>query len=219
MKFFIELNQDGGIIKTPGYIAFALVILVILIVTASLTSKSTKEHFSTKQLVFCSVCLALAFVCSFLKLFELPMGGSVTMLSMFLICFIGYLYGPYVGIISAIAYGLLQLIVDPYIVYPLQLIFDYPLAFGALGLSGFFSKKKNGLIKGYLFGCLGRCVFSTLSGFIFFSEWAYEGWNPFIYSLSYNGSYIATEAVITIIVLMLPAVSKALQQIRSIALE
>ncbi|MEG2775419.1 MAG: energy-coupled thiamine transporter ThiT, partial [Acetivibrio sp.] len=80
---------------------------------------------------------------------------------------------------------------------------DYPLAFGALGLSGFFWKKKNGLLKGYVAGILGRYVFSVLSGWLFFGQYAWEGWNPLPYALAYNGAYIFTEAAITILLLLL----------------
>ena len=62
----------------------------------------------------------------------------VTLLSMLVICLPGYWFGAAVGIATATAYGLLQLIIEPYIISIPQLIVDYFLAFGALGLSGFF---------------------------------------------------------------------------------
>lgn len=75
------------------------------------------------------------------------MGGSVTLFSMLFICCIGYWYGLRTGIMTGVAYGLLQLISDPYIISLPQMITDYILAFGALGLSGIFCNKKNGLVK------------------------------------------------------------------------
>ncbi len=96
---------------------------------------------------------------------------------------------------------------------------DYPLAFGALGLSGYFSKQKNGLIKGYLAGVFGRYFFSFLSGVIFFSSYAPDTMAAPIYSLAYNGSYLGAEATITIIILALPPVSRALAQVKQMALE
>ena len=84
--------------------------------------------------------IALATViCVAIKLPSLPNGGSVTLFSMLIICLIGYWYGPKVGIIAAITFGILQFIVGPYVVHPLQVILDFPLAFGALGLSAFFA--------------------------------------------------------------------------------
>ncbi len=100
---------------------------------------------AVKRLVFCAAGIALAMVTSFIKIYELPMGGSVTLLSMLFVTLIGYWYGARWGIITAIAYGLLQFIIDPYFYSLPQMLVDYPLAFGALGLSGFFSGKKYGL--------------------------------------------------------------------------
>ena len=86
--------------------------------------------------------IALATViATVIKLPSLPNGGSVTLFSMLIICLVGYWYGPVTGIIAAVAYGVLQFITGPYVVHPLQVLLDYPLAFGALGLSGFFYKR------------------------------------------------------------------------------
>ena len=68
---------------------------------------------------------------------------------------------------TAVAYGFLQLIVDPYIISIPQMLTDYIFAFGALGLSGIFSKSRYGLLKGYVAGVLGRYFFTFLSGMIF----------------------------------------------------
>ena len=127
---------------------------------------------NTRKLVFSAMGIALAMVTSYIKVWEMPMGGSVTLLSMLFICLIGYWFGPRYGLITGIAYGILQFVVDPYMVSLPQVLFDYPLAFGALGLSGFFSDKKYGLQTGYVAGVLGRFVFSTLSGVIFFASYA-----------------------------------------------
>lgn len=54
---------------------------------------------SAKQITFCAVALALAFVTSYLKIFLLPFGGSVTLFSMLFIVLIGYWYGIKVGIL------------------------------------------------------------------------------------------------------------------------
>ena len=98
------------------------------------------SKITTKQIVFSAMAIALATVISVaIKLPSLPNGGSTTLFSMLIVCLIGYWYGPKVSLIAAIAYGILQFIVGPYVVHPLQVILDYPLAFGALGLSGFFA--------------------------------------------------------------------------------
>lgn len=119
---------------------------------------------------------------------------------------------------AAIAYGFLQLIVDPYIISIPQMLTDYIFAFGALGLSGLFSNKKHGLILGFIAGVLGRFVFTFLSGLIFFGSYAssYNMTAP-VYSFVYNGSYIGAETVITVIILMLPPVAKGLARVKIMA--
>ena len=191
---------------TVGYFTFVLLIALLMISAVVFTKNSRnqdkKKKFDTKQLVFCAVSIALAMITSMFPVYSFPFGGSVTLFSMFFICFIGYLYGPSAGLCTGLAYGILQLIIKPYIYFPIQVLVDYPLAFGALGLSGFFWKSKHGLIKGYIVGILGRYFFNVLSGWIFFGEYAWDGWAALPYSLAYNGAYIFTEAVITVLLLI-----------------
>lgn len=112
--------------------------------------------------------MALAMVTSFMKIVSLPFGGSITLFSMLFICLIGYVYGVRAGVMTGVAYGMLQLITGPYIFAPLQVLLDYPLAFGALGLSGLLSNKKHGLVTGYVVGVAGRYLCHVISGYIFF---------------------------------------------------
>jgi len=182
---------------------------------------SKEKKFTTKQLVFAAMAIALAtVVATVIKLPSLPNGGSVTLFSMLLVTLVGYWYGPVVGITAAVGYGILQFITGPYVVHPLQVIIDYPMAFGALGFSGFFANKKNGLLKGYLAGVVGRFFFASVSGLIFytvyvdaFSENIVAIWA----SLVYNMTYILPEAVITVILISFPAVKRALVHIKELA--
>lgn len=171
----------------------------------------------TKEIVFSAMCIALGYVTSMIKIYHFPFGGSVTLCSMLFICLPGYFFGLRAGLISAAAYGILQLLVEPYILFPIQVIVDYLLAFGALGLSGIFSKSKYGLIKGYLLGICERYVFVVLSGWLFFGEYAWEGWGALPYSLAYNAAYVFTEGALTVVILLIPAVSKALAKVKTMA--
>lgn len=174
-----------------------------------------KKSFSTKGLAFCGISIALAYVLSFIKLFDLPLGGAVTLCSMFFICLIGYILGPKYSLTGAFAYGLLQLIQDPQIYAPMQFVFDYIFAFTALGLSGFFKNTKGGLYIGYLVGITARFVFSSISGYIFFAEYAPEGWNPLIYSVCYNGGFIYAEGIVTVLIISVPYVKKTIERIKN----
>ena len=213
--------DDGSVrLTTIGVILVAIVILALVVVPA-ITKHSKSENkakLTTKQLTYSAVALALAMVCSMIKFANLPMGGSVTLCSMLFIVLIGYWFGPYVGLTTAFAYGLLQFVVEP-IFYTLpQMLIDYPLAFGALGLAGFFAGKKHGLQLGYLVGVIGRYIFAVISGVVFFGAYAPEGTPAIVYSLGYNATYIVPEAVITLIIISIPAVSKALAQVKKRAL-
>ena len=157
------VNDWDEVCYQPTALGYAALIIVGLLcmglaVWIVRRSKEGGTHITTRQLMFSAMAMALATVTSMIKLFDAPMGGSVTLCSMLFIVLIGYWYGPKVGILTGVAYGILQLVIDPYILSLPQMIVDYPLAFGALGMSGFFANSKNGLQKGYLLGILGRWV-------------------------------------------------------------
>ena len=177
-------------------------------------TKSSKKNFTVKQLAFCAMSITLGTVLSNVKLFHFPWGGSITLFSMLIVVLPGYFYGLGAGLIASAAYGALQLIIDPYVIFPLQLVVDYLLAFGALGLSGLFANAKNGLVKGYITGVMGRYVFVVISGWIFFGEYAWEGWAVLPYSLVYNGIYIFAEGIMTLIIIMLPPMKNAINRIK-----
>lgn len=175
------------------------------------------KNIRTKKLVFASLALAIALTTSYIRIFRMPMGGSITLMSMLFVCLVGYWYGPKFGVASGIAFGLLQLIIDPYILSVPQAIIDYVLSTGALGISGFFSNRRYGLQLGYVSGVFGRFVFTTLSGLIFFSYYFPQGVNPVLYSVIYNGIYIGAEAAITLIVISCAPVAKAMKIIKDMA--
>ena len=180
------------------------------------------SKITTKQIVFSAMAIALATVISIaIKLPSLPNGGSVTLFSMLIICLIGYWYGPKVSLIAAIAYGILQFIVGPYVVHPLQVALDFPLAFGALGLSGFFSNSKNGLIKGFIAGSMGRLLMHCISGVIFYTTYVGDVIGNVLAvwaGILYNMSYIIPEVVLTLVLLALPPVRKAFSELKRMAI-
>lgn len=220
MLYEVVVNDWGETTYVPttlGNILLIALVIVFLIAAMAFAKKSSAKKITVKQLVFCALSIALATVLSFIKVFKFPTGGSITLLSMLAICLPGYFFGAGAGIMAGIAYGILQLLIDPYVLYPMQLVVDYLLAFGALGLSGIFHNAKFGLIKGYITGVLGRYVFAVISGYVFFAEYAWEGWPALPYSLVYNAIYIFSEAAITVIILLLPPVKKAMAQIKTMA--
>lgn len=223
MLYEVVVNDWGETTYVPtmlGNVLLAVAFIALLAVAVALAKKNTrKTKLSVKQLAFCAVAVALATILSNIKLFHFPTGGSITLLSMLVAVFPGYWFGLGAGILTGVSYGVLQLIIDPYVLFPMQLVVDYFLAFGALGLSGLFCNAKNGLVKGYITGVFGRFVFAVISGWIFFGSYAWEGWNGFTYSLVYNAIYIFAEAIITVIILLLPPVKSAMARIKKMAVE
>lgn len=179
-------------------------------------AKDNNSKLNAKHIAFSAMAVALAIATSMIKVIKLPMGGSVTLFSMLFIVLIGYGYGIKTGLAASLAYGVLQLLLDPYILNIPQVFLDYILGFGALGLSGIFSNSKHGLIKGYIVGVIGRFICSFLSGWIFFAVYTPEFFNSAIlYSIVYNGSYIGLEAAVTFVVISLPPVNKALAYVKN----
>ena len=221
---FVFSTEDAFQLTVPGIIT--VVVLILLLIAAAILFRPKKENTAkaktaTKQLVFSGVAMALAMVTSEIKFARLPFGGSVTLFSMLFVVLIGYWYGAKAGLLTGFAYGLLQFVINPVFYSPWQLLVDYPLAFGALGLSGFFSDRKQGLLKGYIAGVLGRYLFTALSGGIFFGAYA-PTQTPvglLTYTLGYNASYIAPESVITIIILAIPDGRNALTKVKELATE
>lgn len=199
---------------TAGNIGIFVVILLLLI--AMMVISGSGKKVQAKQLAFSALAMALAVVASLFTVVEFPFGGSITLFRMFFICLVGYLYGTKAGILAGIAYGLLDLLLKPYVIHPVQMLLDYPVAFGFLGFAGLYSKSKYGLIKGYLLGVLGRYLCHVITGFIFFSEYAGDQ-HPVIYSLIYNASYIMPEAIITALLLLIPAVQGGLSEVKKMA--
>jgi len=152
--------------------------------------------------------VSLATVLSYIKIFSLPQGGSVTAASMVPILWLALRRGPKVGLFAATLYGVVQFALGPYIFHPAQVLLDYPIAFGLLGVAGFFQKRP---FIGVTLGIVGRFVAHFFSGIIFFAIYAPEGMHPAIYSAAYNGGYLLVELVISVYVIYLLRKSKVLK--------
>lgn len=233
MSLFLNTEDGYFSLTTGGEIAVIAVTAVLVVLTALFRTraKEAKEDesaaghgssvFSTKQLVFSAVALALGFAASYIKLIHMPWGGSITLCSMLFVTLIGYWYGPKVGLTAAFAYGLLQFVQGGggYILSPLQACVDYIFAFAALGLSGFFCKQKNGLLKGYLVAVLVRGLFHSIGGYLYWMDYMPDNFPrslTAIYPFAYNYAYILGEALLTVIVIQLPPVKKALEKVREL---
>lgn len=174
------------------------------------------KNSKTKYLTISSLLIALSILTNQIKILHMPLGGSITLFSMLFATLIGYYLGPKWGISSCCAIGILNILIGGYIYHPVQVLLDYILGFSSLGLSGYFSKKRNGLLIGYLISILFRFIFSTISGYVFFSSYAPSSMNPFIYSVIYQLEYIGVEGLLTIILISLPVVKNAICKLNNI---
>ena len=191
--------------STQGKIAVIAVIVILLFL---IMRGGKDKKTDVRALTVSALLIALATVLGQIKIFEMPQGGSVTLFSILPIVVCGYLLGTRRGVMAGFCVGLINLIFGPYVIHPVQLLMDYPIAFGALGLSGLTRNTKNGLTKGYIIGIIGRYICAVLSGVIFFGAYAPEGFNAWTWSLWYNLTYLAAEGILTIIVINIPAVRK-----------
>ena len=148
-----------------------------------------------------AIAIALAFVLGLIKVFQMPMGGSIS-LEMIPLILLALRQGPLVGMVAGAAYGLLDLAIEPFIVHPVQVLLDYPLAFGALGLAGFFQPTVRGAIVGTVVAVLARFICHFISGVVFFASYAPEGWNVYIYSAAYNAAYLIPSLIVAVIVVL-----------------
>ena len=216
--------DDGSVRLTAPGIAVVVVIIALLVVVAAVIRHRNAEKktiLTTKQLVYSAVAIALAVVCSMIKFANLPMGGSVTLFSMLFIALIGYWYGVKVGILTGLVYGIFQFLQEPYVLSFFQVCCDYIFAFGAMGLSGLFTKsKKYGLLKAYITAILARGAFHALGGYLYWMDYMPDNFPKSLtalYPIIYNYSYILLEGILTIVVISVPAVSSALGRMRAMA--
>ena len=191
----------GAIVAVAALIA-VLAVLNKKHVNAAPTVEKKGNKITTRMLVQGALCIALAFVLSYIKLFSMPMGGSITLFSMLPIF-----------VLAGFAYSLLQVVQGAYVVHPVQFVLDYFLSFTVLGLAGFFPKS---LALGAGVGGFCRMLCGVLSGAIFFADSAAEAGyaNAWAYSFMYNFTTIGVDTILCVIAALIPAVSKAAVRIR-----
>ena len=160
-------------------------------------------QLESKQVAEMAMVIALSTVLSLIKIFQMPQGGSITAASMVPIMWYSLRRGYKSGFIAGALYGIIQLLIQPIIIHPAQIILDYPLPFALLGLAGIFKEKakKNIIVLGFsiFIAVFGRFLAHLVSGVIFFAQYAPEGVSPIIYSTIYNGSFLSIEFLISLI--------------------
>ena len=173
----------------------------------------------TRILTESAILVALATVLSVIPIYSAPLGGSVTLFSMVPILLIAFRHGIKWGCAGAFVYSILQLLLGIGTVsciptvggLMVSLLFDYILAFTALGLAGLFNRMKGNryisIILGTLTACAMRFACHVISGAaVWYSITKENQWNDLVnrfgmwtYSLIYNAQYMVPETIITLI--------------------
>ncbi len=172
-------------------------------------------NYTLRRITETAIMLAVATVLSLLQ-FAGPwaLGGSITVCSMLPIILIAHRYGTKWGLLTALTYSLLQLLLGlnniqyaPNAITAVGIILlDYVLAYGVLGFAAafdsVFKSKKTSFVVGVVVTMMLRFFFHFLSGIIIWEAlWPNElGWASWIWSISYNGSYMIPEILITLVV-------------------
>ena len=157
-----------------------------------------------QKLCVSAVLVALSTVLSFIKIYQAPLGGSVTLLSMVPICLIGVLYGTKYAIAPSVLYGAIQMLQGGVLGWGLTpavliaaILLDYILAFTVMCLSGLWRNKGFwGIIAGTALAVFARFICHFASGVVLWTSFDIFN-NPYIYSLVYNGAYMLPELVFT----------------------
>jgi thiamine transporter len=200
-KVAIILDQPTSI--------FALVALVALIF-AFVYIKKIK--LNTRMITHIGLMLALTVILHNLRLYHMPQGGSVTLGGMIPLLLIAFRYGPVVGYLAGFIYGLMNLMQDPYILHPIQVLFDYPLPYMAIGMAGYFKER---LFFGAIVASCGRFLCHFISGAVFFASYAPPGTSPYWYSLVFNATYLVPELCICLVILRVLPVKRILFQMKN----
>lgn len=176
------------------------------VTTPTNKTKSSKARLYTRMLCEGAIMVALSLVLNQLKIFRLPNGGSIT-LEMLPIFFYAVRWGVSPGLLAGFAFGLLQMFIDGAVAWGWQsLLLDYLVAFTPLGLAGLFKGKNWGIFAGTVLGSVVRFIVHFISGITIYAIVApTELFNitftsPWMYSLAYNGSYMAIDMALCLVV-------------------
>ncbi len=162
------------------------------------------KKFNTWMLAEAGIVIALFLILKQIKVLEMPMGGSITAGAMVPLFVFAFRWGGKNGMLVGAVAGVLDFILGTkYSFHPVSLIFDYPVAYGLLGMAGFFGKKVSGMLAGTIVGIFGRFVSHVISGVVVFASYAPEGQSPLLYSILYNGTYLLPEFIISFILVTL----------------
>lgn len=185
----------------------AAALIVVSVAIAFITGRKDKSGFDSRSLAFAGVSIALSFALSYVKLWKMPQGGSVTLVSCLPIMLFSFVYGAKKGLLVGLIYGTLQSVQDPFIVHPAQFLLDYPVAYALTGLAGcltyldaFEKLPQLKFALGAVIGAAFRFFSHVLSGVFAFGAYAKDtgATNLWAYSLAYNSVVFVDIALVIV---------------------
>lgn len=225
-----DITTLGWILLAAAAVIAAVLVIFLIQRGKSKNSKNTTASVSDRKanptltLVHGALCIALAFVLSYFKLFSMPAGGSITLASMLPMMVYANRYGVKKGLLAGLVYGLLQYIQGGYFVHWIQFLLDYPIAFALIGLAGLTKGDKN-LVFSVLIGGTSRFLCHLISGILVFGEYVMIGADAvsgigfgtmlsanFVASFVYNAPYLYADIAICAIIALLPPFRNAIKR-------
>lgn len=214
----VENNWGTDVLSNIGLYLSGVILAAAVIAFAFFTDRKSKP-MDTRTITYAAVCVALSFALSYVRLFKMPMGGSITFASMLPLMLFAFMFGSRKGVAVGAIYGLLQAIQDPWIIHPAQFALDYLVAFAAIGLTGCI--RELGLLKGnmraqFVLGATVACAIRFVSHY-FAGVFAFGVYgagyaadynmpalaNEYFYSFVYQCLYLIPELAIVIVAALL----------------
>ena len=207
----IAPSDDYSGINSTALVFGSIVLIGFIGVLYAFFGRNSNKKSETKSVTYAAICIAMSFALSYIRLFKLPQGGSITLVSLLPLMLYSQMFGIRKGVIAGMIYGILQAIQDPYILHPAQFLLDYPIAFAAIGLTAIFTqngvKDIQGIVlfgAGATFAVTLRYAAHVISGIFAFSMYAGEGYGAVAWGFLYNAFTFADMAIaLTVGILML----------------
>ncbi|MDE7329727.1 MAG: energy-coupled thiamine transporter ThiT [Clostridia bacterium] len=219
-----EDNNGATITGTENIVLYvsAAALIIVIGLCAFFFGKKEKREFDSKSISYAAVCIASSFALSYIKLWSMPQGGSLTLASLLPLMIYAYMFGVRKGVMAGAVYGVLQCMQNPWLIHPAQFLLDYPVAFGAIGLAGLFTKIKKleklpqiQFALGAVIASVLRFAAHVLSGVFAFSEYSTLD-NVWVYSLGYNAFVFPDIAIAIAVGVILLCVKPFVAQVKRI---
>ena len=221
----VDWGYDSDVQFAPystWQMALFTAILVAGIIAIAIFGDKSSSNDNTRSISYAAICIALSYALSYVKFFSLPQGGSVTLASLLPLALYSYMFGTRKGLVAGVVYGMLQFIQSPQFYEPMQVLLDYPIAFGAIGLAGLGRKLKflkgNMMAEfavGALIAGILRYISHAISGFyVFFHYLAIDATvgDMLAYSFGYN-SFVMVDIALVIVVGVIALSTKTMRRI------